>query len=121
MSGLTNINWPSTLPAKPLADTYAEGFEDNVIRSQMDKGASKTRPRFTRLRRTRAVSFILNNAQKVAFDSFYTSILGGSKPFNWHDPVTGAPIVVQMKDSVTGPKRLANDVWQISFNLEILA
>ncbi len=114
------ITWPATLPQKPLTDGYGEGFEDNVIRSGPDKGASKTRPRFTRLRKTRSVAFQLTDAQKVLFDTFYESIHGGSEPFNWVDPVSGAAIVVMMKANVTGPKRLTANRWRVSFELEIL-
>lgn len=114
------ITWPAALPQRPLAEGYAEGFEDNVIRSAPDKGASKTRPRFTRLRKTRSVAYQLTDAQKQAFDTFYESIGGGSKPFNWVDQITNAAIVVQMKGNVTGPKRLTSNRWRINFELEIL-
>lgn len=114
------MTWPAALPQRPLADGYAEGFEDNVIRSGMDKGPSKTRPRFTRLRKTRSVAFLLTDAQKVAFDSFYEAIHGGTLKYNWVDPITNAAIVVLMKGNVTGPKRLTSNRWRVSFELEIL-
>lgn len=115
------ISWPATLPQRPLAEGYTEGYEDNTIRSAPDKGASKTRPRFTRLRFTRTgVTYLLTNAQKVIFDSFYQSIKGGALTFNWPDPVSGATVVVLLKSNITGPRRVTNNQWRVGLELEIL-
>lgn len=116
-----SITWPAGLPQRPLAEGYAEGFEDNTIRSAPDKGASKTRPRFTRLRPLRTgVSYLLTDAQKTLFDAFYESISGGALPFNWPDPVSDSPIVVLLKSNAVGPRRVSANRWRITLELEVL-
>lgn len=112
--------WPSTLPAKPLANGYNEGFQDTVIRSKVEAGASKARQRYTRLRRLIDVSFQLSTAQKSAFETFLGTIGGGALPYNWPHPLTGTAQVVQMTGPVTGPKYIAPNIWQVSFQLEVL-
>lgn len=114
------ITWPATLPQNPQHEGYSEGYEDNVIRSAPDKGPSKTRPRFTRLRKTKSLSFMLTDAQKATFDTFFESIKGGALPYNWADPISGAPIVVLVRDKLEGPSRIAKNAWKISFSVEVL-
>lgn len=112
--------WPSQLPQKPLLEGYSEGYEDNAIRSPVDKGASKTRPRFTRLRKTRSCVFHLTDSQKSVFDDFYASINGGALPFNIPEPMTGASVVALLREPVSGPSRVGPNAWRISIKFEIL-
>ncbi|WP_396189386.1 hypothetical protein [Flavobacterium sp.] len=112
--------WPASLPQKPLANGYNEGFQDTVIRSKVESGASKARQRYTRLRKLVDVAFQMNTAQKATFETFLSTIGGGAHAYNWPHPLTGTAQVVQMTGPVTGPKYLAPNIWQISFQLEIM-
>jgi hypothetical protein len=115
-----SFTWPSTLPASPVINNYQESFKDNVIRSDIDAGPMKTRQRYTRAQRMLQVSFVLTDAQKITFTNFFNSIKGGALPFNWADPVTGTSIVVRMTGAVTGPNYVNINLWQVSFQVEVL-
>ena len=46
---MANLSFPNvTAPEYPLKET----FEDNLIKSSMENGVVKTRPRFTKVRRS---------------------------------------------------------------------
>jgi hypothetical protein len=66
------------------------------------------------------VSFKLTNAQEVTFTSFFYSVQGGALPFNWADPVSGSPIVVRMTGEVNGPNYIDANLWEVSFQVEVL-
>jgi hypothetical protein len=112
--------WPASLPPKPLANGYNEGFQDTVIRSKVESGASKARQRYTRLRRLIDVSFQLSTTQKTAFETFLGTIGGGALPYNWPHPLSGAAQVVQLTGAINGPKYIAPNIWRVSFQIEVL-
>lgn len=116
---MTDIVWPADLPQLPLGAGYEEGIVDNVIRSPVQAGADKTRPRWTRLRRTRAMSLLMTTAQKISFDTFMDTIGGGSLPFIFPDPVSGITVKVLMTANPTGPTWLAPNRWKVSFPVEV--
>jgi len=114
------VTWPRTLPDSPSTTGYQESYKDNVIRSEIDAGPMKTRQRYTRAQRMIQSSFLFTNAQKTIFSSFFNSIQGGALPFNWTDPVSGTAIVVRMTGAVSGPEYVNFDLWQVSFQVEVL-
>lgn len=116
---MTTLIWPASLPQLPLAAGYEEGVVDGVIRSPVQSGASKTRARWSRQRRTRSVSFQMTTAQKQTFDAFMDTTGGGALPFTWTDPVTGATTTVLMTANPTGPVFLAPNRWKVSFPVEV--
>jgi len=113
------VTWPTTLPVSP--DTqYGESYKDNVIRSDMDTGLQKTRQRYTRQQRMLQLSYVLNDAQRLAFASFFASIKGGALPYNMADPVSGSSIVVRMTGAVSGPSYISKNIWRVQFEVEVL-
>jgi hypothetical protein len=112
--------WPLTLPASPVVNSYQESFKDNVIRSQIDAGPMKTRQRYTRIQRLIQVTFMLTDSQKATFTTFFSTIKGGALPYNWADPVSGTSIVVRMTGAVNGPGYINKNLWQVSFEVEVL-
>lgn len=113
-----SVNWPSTMPC-PERD-YGESFKDNVIRSDMDTGEQKTRQRYTRIQRMLKLSYLMTDAQKTAFTTFYTAIKGGALPFNFAEPIGGSAIVVRMTGAVSGPTFVTNNLWRVQFEVEVM-
>lgn len=97
--------WPSTLPASPLAESYAETAPENVIRSAADQGPAKLRRRTTAAVRGLRLAYILSAAQTAVLDGFYLQELqGGSLPFLQVHPRTGEEAVMRFK----GPPEYAS-------------
>lgn len=113
------VTWPSTLPNCPERD-YSESLKDNVIRSDMDAGMQKQRQRYTRTQRMMSVSFLLTDAQKATFYTFFSNIKGGALPFNFPDPLTGTSIVVRTTGAINGPVFVSKNLWRVKFEVEIL-
>ena len=114
-----SVTWPSSLPTCPETD-YSESLKDNVIRSDMDAGMQKMRQRYTRTQRMLKVSYLLTDAQKATFYTFFSDIKGGALPFNLPDPLTQASIVVRTTGAITGPTFVTKNLWRVQFELEIL-
>jgi hypothetical protein len=82
--------WPTTLPTAPLVDRFQETAPDTVLRTAMDEGPAKLRPRTTAGVRTMTLSYILDRAQVAALDIFYaTTLSGGALAFDMAHPRTG--------------------------------
>ena len=90
--------WPLTLPASPLAESYAETAPDNIIRTATDQGPAKLRRRTTAAVRALRFACILSAAQTEILDTFYLEDLqGGSLPFLHTHPRTAAAAVMRFK------------------------
>jgi len=72
-------------------DGYSESPNSNVLRSEMDGGLAKQRPRRTKPIVTRAVKLRLRTkADKALFESWFrTAIFQGTGWFTFTDPVDG--------------------------------
>lgn len=116
---IASVTWPSTLPTCPERD-YTESLKDNVIRSDMDAGMQKQRQRYTRTQRMLSLSYLMTDAQKAAFITFFGQIKGGALPFNYTEPLTNNAIVVRMTKGVTGPTFVHNNLWRVQFEVEVL-
>lgn len=117
---ITNVVWPDTLPLEPEADGYEEEIVDNVERSPVDAGPAKQRPGSTGLQERIKVSYVLTDAQKIAFKDFLKSIGWGARPFYYRHPTEGTLIIVQIVSQISGPKRISANNWLVSYSLEIV-
>ncbi|WP_405379564.1 hypothetical protein [Phascolarctobacterium sp.] len=111
-----SANFPDMgcLPDYPLVESY----EDNVLRSSMEDGTVKTRPKYTRNRITYEVSYShVPESQKEIFETFYRNTLrNGALACNWTHPASGEVKEVQF----TEPPQMRLTVlhhWQISVKL----
>ncbi len=87
--------WPAGLPADPMAQGYDEAFGDNVLRTAMEVGPPKKRPRSTAAVKPLRVTFDLSRTQVASLQAFYEATLGqGALNFAWTHPRTGAAIEV---------------------------
>ena len=66
---MAKLSFPDvTAPEYPLKET----FEDNLIKSSMENGVVKTRPRFTKVRRSFELEWsLLDNDSKDALEQFF--------------------------------------------------
>lgn len=88
---MANPVWPLTLPQAPLAGSYSETGDGNVVRSAPELGPPKVRKRYSRELVTYQISLILTDAQRAAFLTFYSGAAqGGAQWFDWIDFATQA-------------------------------
>jgi len=79
--------WPTTLPSVVLADGYSERPVDITIRSSVDVGPAKLRPRYSNMPVDFVCPMMFTSAQLDTLDAFYESTLGfGSLRFDWRHP-----------------------------------
>lgn len=98
-------------PQYPLAETP----EDAVIRSTMEDGTEKTRPRFTRNRFTFELTWeSMEQGQKEIFENFFRTITkGGALAFNWIHPATKKKYLVRFTEPPKFTLRMTR-YWQVS-------
>lgn len=88
---MTTATWPPTLPDYVLEQGYSEQLEDQTIESTVEAGLAKVRRRFTAPVRRFQITLQLDSAQAATFETFFLDTLqGGSLPFDWRHPRTGA-------------------------------
>lgn len=103
-------------PNTPIKETP----EDQSIKSTSEAGYVHARERYTRIRRTFALSYKnLSNTDKVALDG-HCDTVGSVTPFTWVHPISGTTYTVRYE------KRLAFEScehdgtgyrWNTDFNL----
>jgi len=112
--------WPLTLPASPLAESYAETAPDNVIRSAADQGPAKLRRRTTAAVRNLRLAYVLSAGQTEILDGFYLADLkGGTLPFQQAHPRTGDAAVMRFK-APPDYASLNGGYFRVTLELEIL-
>lgn len=117
--------WPATLPQRPLADSFEERWGATVLRTQMDTGAAKQRPRYSAAVEPLQVSYRMTPAQVETLRAFVRDTLaGGALPFEMTHPRTGATVTVRIVAGPDGPVTLrpwqAGVRWIAALKLEIL-
>ena len=81
--------WPTGLPAYPLQSGYEESQSNRTIRTTMDVGPSKQRPRTRAGVRPFMLPLELSGAELEIFNAFYENTLsGGALAFDWVHPRT---------------------------------
>jgi hypothetical protein len=77
--------------AKVLLEGFSEKADYGGLRSEMDSGIAKQRPRFTTPIRKRSATLLVNSAvDRTLFESWMRSEINyGFGWFNWRDPVDG--------------------------------
>ena len=83
--------WPSTLQQYLDGDSFTYSIGNTLTTTEMDIGTPKVRRRFTKSVDNYAVTIRADSTQLNTFLNFYNSTLaGGSLPFEFLDPITGA-------------------------------
>lgn len=81
--------WPGSLPQTPLPDNFNEALADNAVRFKPDVGPPKTRRRGTAAETPMQVTFYMHANQRADLTTFFRdTLLSGTLPFLWNDPIT---------------------------------
>ncbi|MCK6475317.1 MAG: hypothetical protein L6Q35_00630 [Phycisphaerales bacterium] len=117
--------WPVSLPTAMRIRDLNGAFGAGMIRTQMDAGPAKQRPRFTAAPAPYSGSMLMSGTQLQTLLSFYrTTLVMGADSFEWTDPLTGSAAMVRM----TAPPRVTSlaplaggdEQWQVNLDIEVL-
>lgn len=115
--------WPTGLPQRLQVDQATQGVGDGLVEYAPDTGPSLTRLGTSAAMAPLSGSVICTGAQIAIFrDFFKTTILAGSLPFTFPDPVTGSALLVKFTKSGGMPTwaPLGGDNWQLNLALFVL-
>jgi phage-related protein len=105
-------------PNVQLPSGCEEVTEDPSIRSEFEDGIVQTRAKFTRLRRTWALSWeYMWGADYRILRSFYEQMRGGALAFIWTHPTEGVSFEVRFRDTIRASNQ-SYDYWNVSLTLE---
>lgn len=111
--------WPLTLPQRGLARGYTETPDPSItIRSSVEVGPAKLRPRHSVETRLFTIPLVLTNAQFETLDGFWESTLAmGSLPFDWIHMRTLAAYSYQFR-AYPEPQVLSGRKFRVDLQLE---
>lgn len=117
-----SIAWPGTLPQRLLVDGYSEGLGAGVLAYAPDTGPALTRRRSSAMVRPLVGTMEMTSAQLAALKAFFeTTIIGGSLPFTFPDPLGGADLLLRFRaDSPPKWSALGGDYFSVALTLEVL-
>lgn len=114
---MATAEFPSTIgaPDYPLTETP----ENAVIRSTMEDGTEKTRPRFTRNRMTFELSWQnMPQDEKEELEAFFrTTIKNGAMAFYWIHPAANKKYYVRFSEIPKFSLKMRS-YWQVSIKLK---
>lgn len=117
--------WPLTLPQQPVLNSTQFGSPvDAIVRTKMDSGPAKTRPRTTAAVRPLSMTFRpLTGAQVEIFENFHeTDIKMGSLSFTFPHPRTDALVNVRFAgiNEQYSINEIGRDRYALNVQLELL-
>lgn len=114
--------WPVGLPVDPLTEGYDESFADVVLRTAMEAGPPKKRPRSSAAVKPLTVKFDLTRAQVAILEDFHWITLGrGALNFEFMHPRKQVTVEVGfMRAPKTSPVRSSHGArWDAVCELEV--
>lgn len=117
---MTLVSWPSELPQRVLRDGYGETSPGGLMRSSMQTGPQKTRPRTSRNARPVACMIRVGYPLAARFDRFWAEELnGGARPFVLpNQRADGLPLLTRNDSQITradGAPILVSAHWLVQF------
>lgn len=117
---MSEILWPSDLPALVQVQNYKDSLAETRIRTEMDAGPVKTRRRFTAGVEKVTVSIRCNRTQVARFKIFFNvDTAGGSLAWNWVDALSQEPIELMFGENPPDITPINQMAFLITFPLEI--
>lgn len=116
--------WPDFMPEPSFGDISVGAPHGAVIRTQMDSGPAKQRPRFTAAPRNVGLVFAgLSGVNVAAFEAFYEVTLSmGALDFEMPHPISDVTrrfrFISDGEPYSISP--IGEDAYQVSCNLELL-
>ncbi len=114
---MPDVTFPLGLPQKHLVP-YGDTQQDLTIKTTMEAGRVKIRKRFTEASRFVTAPFILTKAEWDLLKDFYNE--NCADEWNWIEPEDGVTPVICRFVSMPQPTRITPDLYQVSFEYEIL-
>lgn len=117
------ILWPTTVPSKPLFDSYSESVPDTRLRTSVGTGPAKTRTKSAAVPITIAVNLHLTSGELEDLESFIdNSLARGALRFEFPHPRKGTTIEARIVggDSLYTVTASGIDRWAVSMQLEIM-
>ena len=112
--------WPSSLPQSALQQEFTESAEEVTIRSTVDVGPAKLRPRYTAEVALFQLALVLTTAQVATLDAFYqATLVFGSEAFDWTHPRTLAAVSMRFR-SRPSYVPLGGGYWRTVLALEVM-
>lgn len=82
--------WPTTLPQLPQRNNWKDKAPNNLLRSDMDAGTAKVRPKGGDLQWQATAMYVLTAAQLATLRTFiFDTLSGGAVCFDWPHPTRG--------------------------------
>ncbi|KQZ31576.1 hypothetical protein ASD50_15005 [Mesorhizobium sp. Root552] len=114
-------SWPLTLPQYVLTEGYGSAFGDGRLRSQPDIGPPKVRSRSSAMPEPLQGKVVMTTDQLASLRTFITTtLLKGTQPFTFPDPVTGDPILVRFGDRLPSWSYFGHRKWTVDLSLEVM-
>jgi len=111
--------WPASLPPAPLLG-LTEQPPDTTLRTKMEHGPAKHRPRFTAGVRDFSWPVKLTDTQKQTLDDFLMNdLVRGALSFTHVDPTTKAAVSYRFTKR-PAYELIESDRWLVTLPLEIL-
>ena len=114
---LSQIQWPLSLPQRPLQEGYSEAPGWDVVSSDFDTGMTRQRKRSSAAMLERRPTYLLRGAQKQDFDAFVELAQGRS--FWWPDAGSGMVmryVRIMEKPAISAK---APNVWTVQLVLSV--
>lgn len=90
--------WPTTLPQLPQRNNWKNGIPNNQLRSDMDAGTAKVRPKGGDRQYTVDVTYVLKKEQMLALREFVINTLHDAVIcFDWPEPISGELVRAEIK------------------------
>lgn len=96
---MTTATWPASLPQYLEVDDFSAKAAKRGVRTAMDSGPGKGRPRFTAAPRPVKGSIVIDRVQYEILENFHDVVLGGGMlRFDWVHPITRAVATFRFTD-----------------------
>jgi hypothetical protein len=100
---------------------FSETLPNLVTRSPMDTGPAKVRRRSTAGVTLLQCVFRMTATQRASLLTFWrTTLAGGSLPYNWTHPISGAAIVCRIVEPPALAPAAGEVSWAASLKIEVL-
>lgn len=115
-----SIVWPASLPPLAELDGYTETPPDLALRSSVEAGPAKTRPRYSTGPTRLSGRLLLDATQAEALRSFFvTTLMGGALAFQAAHPRTGAEATLRfLRPPELAHRAEGGALWLATLELE---
>ena len=112
-------SWPSSLPQYALADSYQESPRDILVRTPMDAGPEKRRPRYSAKPIDVSFALLMSSAQIDTFETFFEDTLNwGTDSFDWIHQRTLVAVTYEFA-SRPSYQPISSRFWRVPLDLVI--